>query len=155
MPFLNIIHLEIFHILISFWILWKEIQLYRHRTFQHANTDHVIFMSYIEFTDDSFNINVREFNVCQVLIGNGISWWENNTVFFNNWALFWKRKELKKWVFSIKSVTNLLWWIIGKLIDFLSFFLNHWVIVFILIFIQIGFWLLKILVSWGMNLSWY
>ena len=41
--------------------------------FQHANTDHIITKSFIriEFADDSFNIILREFNVCQVLIGNG------------------------------------------------------------------------------------
>ena len=38
--------------------------------FQHANTNHIITMSFIriEFKDDSFNIILREFNVCQVLI---------------------------------------------------------------------------------------
>ena len=41
--------------------------------FQHANTDHVMIMSFIEFTDDSFNIILCEFNVCQVFIGNGVS----------------------------------------------------------------------------------
>ena len=44
--------------------------------FQHANTDHIITMSFIriEFTDNSFNIILHEFNVCQVLIGgNGNS----------------------------------------------------------------------------------
>ena len=62
--------------------------------FQHANTDHIMTMSFsrIEFTDDSFNIIFHEFNVCQVLIGNGISWWGENTVIFNNWALFCKKR---------------------------------------------------------------
>ena len=43
--------------------------------FQYANTDHIMTLSLIriEFTDDSFNIILHEFNVCQVLIGNRIS----------------------------------------------------------------------------------
>ena len=61
--------------------------------FQHVNTDHVMTMSFvrIEFTNYSFHIFLREFNVGQVLIGNGISWWGENTVIFNNWALFYKQ----------------------------------------------------------------
>ena len=40
-----------------------------------SNTDHIMTMSFIriESTDDSFNIILREFNVCQVLISNGNS----------------------------------------------------------------------------------
>ena len=43
--------------------------------YQHANTDHIMTMSFIsiEFTGDSFNIILRERNVCQVLIDNGNS----------------------------------------------------------------------------------
>ena len=43
--------------------------------YQHANTDHIMTMSFIriEFRDDSFNTILREFNVWQVLIGNGNS----------------------------------------------------------------------------------
>ena len=43
--------------------------------YQHANTDHIMTMSFIriEFRDDSFNTILREFKVCQVLIGNGNS----------------------------------------------------------------------------------
>ena len=45
------------------------------RHFEHANTDHIITMSFIriEFSDDTFYIILREFNVCQLLIGNGNS----------------------------------------------------------------------------------
>ena len=42
------------------------------RNFQHANTDHIMIMSFIriKFTDDTFNIILHEFSVCQVLISN-------------------------------------------------------------------------------------
>ena len=51
--------------------------------FQHVNTDHAMTMSFvrIEFTNDSFHIFLREFNVGQVLIGNGISWWGKTLLF--------------------------------------------------------------------------
>ena len=43
--------------------------------FQHVNTDHIITMSFIriEFRNDLFNIILREFKICQVLISNGNS----------------------------------------------------------------------------------
>ena len=45
------------------------------RGFPHANTEHIMTMTFmrIEFTDGSFNLILHEFNVCQVLIGNGNS----------------------------------------------------------------------------------
>ena len=64
------------------------------RHFQNANIDHVMGMSSvrIEFTNDSFNIILCEFNVWQVLIGNKLSWWRENTVIFNKWASFYKKR---------------------------------------------------------------
>ena len=87
--------------------------------FQRANIDHVMNRSFvkIDFTDDSFNIILYEFNIWQVLIGNGITWWRGNTTFFNDWALFCK-KELKRSAFFTK-ITNkymllcilcIMWW---------------------------------------------
>ena len=107
-------HLEIFHILSIFDYFEKRFYYSVAGHFQHANTDHIMTMSFIriEFTDDSFNIILHEFNVCQVLVDNGNSWWEENTVIFNNWALFYK-KELKRSAFLLKYVTNLLSWKIG------------------------------------------
>ena len=65
--------------------------------FQYANSDHIMALSFtrVEFTDDYFNTIVREFNVYQVLIGNGISWWGENTdlqKIFNNWSQFCKNR---------------------------------------------------------------
>ena len=67
-------------------------------------TDHIMTSSFvrIEFRDDSFNIILCKFSVCQVLICNGISWWGENRVIFNNWALFWK-KGFKDICFFTKS----------------------------------------------------
>ena len=81
--------------------------------FQHANTDHVINMCFvkIDFTDDSFNIILCEFNIWQVLIGNGITWWRGNTAFFNDWALFCK-KNLKDQLFLLKSLTNIYYYVL-------------------------------------------
>ena len=61
----------------------------------------------IEFTDDSFNIVLRERNVCQVLIDNGSSWWVENTVILNNWALFCKKRIKEIGVFT-KIINKLL-----------------------------------------------
>lgn len=46
----------------------------------------------IKFTDGSFTIIFREFNIWLVLIGNVISWWRENTVTCNNLVLFCKRR---------------------------------------------------------------
>ena len=85
--------------------------------FQHANTDYIMTMNFIRinFTDDFSNIILREFNVCQVLIVNGISWWGEKNVIFNNWAVL-QKKELKRTVYLLKPVTicNFLSWKIGK-----------------------------------------
>ena len=42
---------------------------------QHANTDYIMTMNFIRinFSGDFSNIILRDFNVCQVLIVNGIS----------------------------------------------------------------------------------
>ena len=76
--------------------------------FQHANTDHIMTMSFIriEFTDYSFNIILREFDVCQVLIGNGIV--DEGRTLFSIIEHCFAKKELKRWAFLLKSVTNLL-----------------------------------------------
>ena len=82
---------------------WKEVYYSVAGHFQHANTDHIMSMGFIriEFTDDSFNIILCEFDVFQVLISNGNSWWGENTVIFNNWALF-SKKTIKKIDFFTK-----------------------------------------------------
>ena len=61
----------------------------------------------IEFTDDSFNIILREFDVCQVLIVTGIVD-EGRTLLFSIIEHYFAKKELKRWAFLLKPVTNLL-----------------------------------------------
>ena len=70
--------------------------------FQHVNTDHAMTMSFvgIEFANDSFHIILRGFNIGQVLVVNEISWWRENTVIFNNWALFYKKKTKEIGLFT-------------------------------------------------------
>lgn len=58
----------------------------------------------IKFTDGSFTIIFREFNIWLVLIGNVISWWRENTVTCNNLALFCKRRI--KDISFFKKISN-------------------------------------------------
>ena len=82
----------------------------------------------IEFTDDYFNIILREFNVCQELIGNGNSWWGEDTVIFNNWALLCK-KRIKEISFFTKICSNFVIvkkvWMQGTFLSFNIVFSNH------------------------------
>ena len=75
----------------------------------------------IEFTDDSFNVILREFNVCQLLIGNENNWWGENTVIFNNCALFYK-KRIKKIGFFTKICNKFV--IVKNMRDAKNFFVS-------------------------------